>query len=53
MLDTFVPAASYADAPDVLREWYDGLVGSLTFPMPADAGDDALVADCIRSLQGR
>jgi len=52
MLDAFVPTASYAEIADVLREWYDDLISSITFPMPVDPAEDGDVARVIASLQG-
>ena len=51
MLDRLVPAGSYAEIADVLRDWYGGLATRITFPMPLDPAHDAQAADVIRSLQ--
>ena len=51
MLDAFVPTAPYAEIADVLRDWYAGLVSSITFPMPADLAQDDEVARIVASLR--
>ena len=38
---------------DRLIECFGGLVKSITFPVPADAGEDAAARRAIRRLQGR
>jgi probable F420-dependent oxidoreductase len=52
MLDTFAPTGSYDEIADVLREWYADLTDWITFPMPADAAQDAHAARVIARLRG-
>ncbi|MFP8874747.1 MAG: TIGR03617 family F420-dependent LLM class oxidoreductase, partial [Myxococcota bacterium] len=51
MLDAFVPTAPYAEIADLLRERYADQSDWITFPMPADPGEDAPVAEVIASLR--
>lgn len=51
MLDTFVPSATYATIPTVLRDWYGGLSGTITFMMPDDPAQDATAAEAIHALR--
>jgi len=51
MLDTLAPTGSYDDIADILRDWYGGLTSWITFPMPADAADDAAAAEVIAALR--
>jgi len=53
MLDEFVPAATYADIPDLLVERYGGLSGHITFPTPEDPAQDAAAAAAIARLRAR
>ena len=47
MLDVMVPQAPYAELADLLAERYRGLAHGVTFPLPADPKDDALIARAI------
>ncbi|MBK6286076.1 MAG: TIGR03617 family F420-dependent LLM class oxidoreductase [Gammaproteobacteria bacterium] len=51
MLDTFVPSATYATIPAVLRDWYGGLSGTITFMMPDDPAQDGAAAEAIHRLR--
>ena len=51
MLDEFVPAATYADIPELLAERYAGLSGYITFPTPEDPARDAEAAAAIARLR--
>jgi len=51
MLDTFVPTASYAEIPDLLRDWYAEFTSWITFPMPTDPAWDAEAAEVIAALR--
>lgn len=51
MLDTFVPAAPYAEIARVLRERYAGLCDWITFPMPSDPAKDDLCRKAIEDLK--
>jgi probable F420-dependent oxidoreductase len=51
MLDTFVPAAPYAEIADVLRERYADISDWITFPMPDDPKDDPLCRKAIEALK--
>lgn len=51
MLAEFVPRGTYAEIARVFRERYGGLTRRITFPMPQDPVDDALVAAVVRQLQ--
>ena len=51
MLDRFVPRGTYREIAGVFKQRYGGLASRLTFPMPTDPAQDALVADVIRELQ--
>jgi probable F420-dependent oxidoreductase len=51
MLEQFVPRGDYGSIAQVFRERYAGLTRRITFPMPANERDDALVAEVIRQLQ--
>jgi hypothetical protein len=51
MLDTFVPAATYSDIPDVLRERYADISDWITFPMPQDPSKDGLCRKAIEALK--
>lgn len=53
MLDEFVPAATYADIPELLAERYGGLSGYITFPTPEDPARDAEAAAAIARLRAR
>ena len=53
MLDTFVPAAPYAEIADVIDAWYAGLASSVTFPVPQETADEGPAKRAIRRLQGR
>lgn len=52
MLDRFVPSAPYAEIAGVLSAWYEDLTDWITFPVPADAADDAAAARAIAQLRG-
>ena len=51
MLDTFVPSAPYPALASLLAERYAGLARAVTFPVPVDPGDDALVREAIDRLR--
>lgn len=51
MLETFVPTASYADIPALLRDWYGEFTDWITFPMPTDPLHDPEVAKTIAALK--
>jgi len=51
LLDAVVPAAPYGEIEAVLREWYGGLAGWLSFPMPDDPRHDDEVARVIARLR--
>jgi probable F420-dependent oxidoreductase len=51
MLAEFVPRGTYAQIAQVFRARYGGLTRRITFPMPQDPADDALVAAVVRQLQ--
>jgi probable F420-dependent oxidoreductase len=51
MVDTFAPSAPYAEIADVLCEWYGGLTGWITFPVPSDPDHDADAAKAIARLK--
>lgn len=51
MLSAFVPVASHAHVAALLTEWYGGLCGALTFPLPEDAADEPAVAEVVARLQ--
>ena len=51
MLDAFVPSAPYAEIPELLREHFGALCGSLTFPVPTDPAHDSAAAEAIAQLR--
>jgi len=51
MLETFVPTASYAEIPALLRDWYGEFTDWITFPMPTDPERDPEAAKAIAALQ--
>jgi probable F420-dependent oxidoreductase len=51
MLDTFVPAAPYAEIAEVLRDRYADLSDWITFPMPDDPSQDPLCRKAIEALK--
>jgi probable F420-dependent oxidoreductase len=51
MLDTFVPTASYAEIPDLLRDWYAEFTDWISFPMPTDPARDPDAAKAIAALR--
>ena len=51
MLEQFVPRGTYDEIAGVFRERYAGLTRRITFPMPENPEDDALVAEVVRQLQ--
>ncbi len=51
MLDALVPAGTYAEICDVLREWYANGIGAITFPMPEDPANDELARIAIETLR--
>ena len=52
MLDTFVPSAPYPELGSLLADRYEGLAHAVTFPVPNDPDDDALVRDALGRLRG-
>jgi hypothetical protein len=52
MLDTFVPAATYANISDILQKRYADVSSWITFPIPADPAQDALCRKAIEALKG-
>jgi hypothetical protein len=52
MLDAFAPSGRYDEIAGVLREWYAGLTGWITFPLPEDRSGDSALADAVRALRG-
>jgi len=53
MLDRFVPRGTYADIAQVYRERYGQLTRSITFPIPLDPAEDALVGGTIARLKAQ
>ena len=51
MLDAVVPAATYADLPAVLHQWYGGLAGRVSLALPEDPAGDAELATVVAALQ--
>ncbi len=51
MLDVLVPQGSYTEIASVIRNWYGNLASCVSFPLPADAADDALAARAIAELR--
>jgi probable F420-dependent oxidoreductase len=51
LLDALVPAAPYAEIAAVLRERFGALCSALTFPVPADAGQDHAARAAIEALR--
>lgn len=51
MLGEFVPRGTYAEIAQVFRDRYAGLTRRVTFPLPANAQEDEMVADVVRQLQ--
>lgn len=51
VLDALVPAGSYDEIADVLKDWYGDLATGLSFRMPEDPGDDDRAAAVIERLR--
>ncbi|HUO49722.1 MAG TPA: LLM class flavin-dependent oxidoreductase, partial [Acidimicrobiales bacterium] len=51
VLDTLVPAGTYAELPAVLAERFGGLGQGLVVSPPADQSDDHAFADLVRALR--
>ena len=51
ILDSLVPAGTYDEIADVLKEWYGDLATGLSFRMPEDPGDDGRAATVIEKLR--
>ena len=53
LLSEFVPRATYADMPELLKALYGELSQRITFPMPADPALDQQAAEAIAALRGQ
>ncbi len=53
MLERFVPRGTYDEIAGIFQQRYQGLTKRITFPMPKNPADDALVAPVIRQLQSQ
>ena len=51
MIDTLMPSGTYEEIPDLIAEWYGGLVDGIGFPVPQDPARDRDVATVIERLQ--
>lgn len=51
MLDTFVVTARYHELPEVLFQWYGGLIDGIAIPMPRDPAYDSIVASLIEAIR--
>ncbi len=51
VLDALVPAGTYDEIADVLKDWYGDLATGLSFRMPEDPGDDDRAAAVIQRLR--
>ncbi len=51
MLERFVPRGTYDEIAAVYQQRYGDLTRRITFPMPENPADDALVAEVVRQLQ--
>jgi probable F420-dependent oxidoreductase len=51
LLDELIPAATYADLPDLLLERYRGLASGLVLTPPADPAADDAFRDVVRALR--
>lgn len=51
MLGEFVPCGNYSEIAGIFRERYASLTRRITFPIPENPADDALVAEVVRQLQ--
>jgi len=51
VLDTLVPAATYAELPDLVRQRYGSLGQGVLVPVPADPAADAAVAEAVAALR--
>jgi hypothetical protein len=51
MLDELLPTAPLAEIADLLRERYEDLATTITFPLPEDPAIDPAVAEVITRLR--
>lgn len=50
-LEALIPAATYAEMPHVLGQWYAGLCDGLTIAVGQDDADDAALAELVRQCR--
>jgi probable F420-dependent oxidoreductase len=53
LLDCVVPAASFAELPELLHGWYGGQSMRLALSLPEDSAHDAAMAEMIAALKRR
>ena len=52
LMDELVPHCTYADLPQVLAERYSGLCDGIVLALPADAGEDVVLAPAVAGIKG-